>query len=106
MGHREILGVLIGFWVMIISPPAHSTTLLYMPTWELYDNSAMITIGTVAKTTSFWDSDRRMIFTRADIAIEETLKGADHGKIQVITPGGTVENIQMRVHGATSGGRY
>jgi len=58
-----------------------------------------IVIAQVVSAKSEWDAPRRVIHTRFEIEVEEVWKGSAAGREVIIQPGGTVGDIEMRVHG-------
>ena len=63
-----------------------------------------IVVAQVVSAKSEWDSSRRTIHTRIEINVEETWKGtvAPGEHIVIVQPGGSVGDIEMRVHGMPS----
>src|SRR4030042_781363 len=55
--------------------------------------------GTVEKVESRWNEERTGIFTYTDLGIENYVKGTPfaENKLQIVTPGGTVEEITQAV---------
>jgi len=68
---------------------------------ELTARADRIVVAQVLSSKSDWDSTQRTIHTRIEIKVEEAWKGAvasgEH--IVIVQPGGSVGNIEMRVHG-------
>jgi hypothetical protein len=68
---------------------------------ELTARADRIVVAQVLSSKSEWDSTQRTIHTRIEIKVEEAWKGAvapgEH--IVIVQPGGSVGNIEMRVHG-------
>jgi hypothetical protein len=55
--------------------------------------------GTVEKVESKWNEERTGIFTYTDLQIENYVKGTPfvENRLQIVTPGGTVEGITQAV---------
>jgi hypothetical protein len=68
---------------------------------ELTAQAERIVVAQVLSSKSDWDSSHRTIHTRIEIKVEEAWKGAvapgEH--IVIVQSGGSVGNIEMRVHG-------
>jgi hypothetical protein len=71
---------------------------------ELTARSERIVVAQVVSAKSAWDSSGRTIRTRIEIAVEEGWKGpvAPGEHIVIVQPGGSVGDIEMRVHGMPS----
>ena len=71
---------------------------------ELTAQAERIVVAQVVSTRSDWDPSRRTIRTRIEIKVEEAWKGAvaPGQTIVIVQPGGSVGNVEMRVHGMTS----
>lgn len=63
------------------------------------NNSDYIIEGIVEKAEASWNEERTQIFTYTELLIENYLKGApfSESKLQIITPGGTVDDIFQAV---------
>ena len=68
---------------------------------ELTSRAERIVVAQVVSSKSDWDSSHRTIHTRIEIKVEEAWKGAvaPGERIVIVQPGGSVGNIEMRVHG-------
>jgi hypothetical protein len=68
---------------------------------ELTAQAERIVVAQVVSSKSDWDSSRRTIHTRIEVQVEEAWKGtvAPGERIVIVQPGGSVGNIEMRVHG-------
>ncbi len=55
--------------------------------------------GTVERVESKWDEEKTSIFTYTDLSIEKYVKGTpfEESELQIVTPGGTVEEISQWV---------
>jgi hypothetical protein len=60
---------------------------------ELVAGADRIIIGTCVRATAFWDD--RLIFTRYELAVEETLKGEPDPRAEFVSPGGQVGEVRM-----------
>jgi hypothetical protein len=58
-----------------------------------------IVVGEVVSVTSDWDREHKRILTTAVVQVAETWKGAPTGQLKVVQLGGSVGDIEMRVHG-------
>jgi hypothetical protein len=68
---------------------------------ELTARAEHVVVAQVVSATSEWDSSHRSIHTRIEIKVEEVWKGsvAPDERIVLVQPGGSVDDIEMRVHG-------
>lgn len=58
---------------------------------ELTDRSDVVAVGTVTGLNAEWSSDRKRIFTRVTLSVEQYLKGGEQrNSMTVIIPGGEV----------------
>jgi len=71
---------------------------------ELTAQAERIVVAQVVSAESEWDSSHRNIHTRIEIKVEEAWKGsvAPDQHLVIVQPGGTVDDIEMRVHGMPS----
>jgi hypothetical protein len=90
--------------------PARASLVMALDLAQLVGRADRVLVGEVLSVESAWDSDRRRIHTTAVIQVAEMLKGEApaNGRVVVVQPGGTVGDIEMRVHGMprfVAGGR-
>jgi hypothetical protein len=71
---------------------------------ELTARSERIVVAQVVSAKSEWNSSGHTIHTRIEIKVEEAWKGAvvPGEQIVIVQPGGSVGDIEMRVHGMPS----
>jgi hypothetical protein len=71
---------------------------------ELTESAARVVVGEVLSVRSDWAKDRRFIYTTIEVQVAESWKGATPagGRIKIVQPGGSVGDIEMRVHGLRS----
>ena len=71
---------------------------------QLTAQAERIVVAQVVSTKSDWDPSGRTIRTRIEIKVEEAWKGAvaPGQTIVIVQPGGSVGNVEMRVHGMPS----
>jgi hypothetical protein len=71
---------------------------------ELTARAERIVVAQIVSAKSDWDSSGRSIHTRIEIKVEEAWKGsvAPDERMVIVQPGGTVGDIEMRVHGMPS----
>src|SRR4051812_4007160 len=85
--------------ILAAAPNAHATLARAVPFDEKVENASAIILGKVAGTRSEWDAEHRWIVTYTTFKVEDTMKGAASPELTVITPGGTVGNIQQETIG-------
>lgn len=66
---------------------------------ELTAQSERIVVAQVVSAKSEWDPSHRTIHTRLDLQVEEVWKGSAAEREVIVQPGGTVGDVEMRVHG-------
>jgi molybdopterin-binding protein len=69
---------------------------------QLVRDAELIVDGKVTHVISYWNDEGTVIHSRADIEIDDVLKGDSLSSIQVEYPGGIVGDIGMRETGAPS----
>jgi len=88
-----------GMVVLGFSPILLSTTILYMDTVALFDNSTEIAVGAVKKVESKWDDQGGMIYTYVTLEVDKNIKGFASGETQIVVPGGVVGDRGIKVNG-------
>ncbi len=70
----------------------------------LTESAGRVVVGEVLSVRSQWDQARRYIYTTVEVQVAEVWKGQTpaSGRLQVVQPGGSVGDIEMRVHGLRS----
>jgi hypothetical protein len=67
---------------------------------ELVASSDQIVSGTVVRAYTSWGPEHRLIWTRYEIRVGDTIKGARQDTVVVSEPGGSLAGQGMRVDGA------
>jgi len=101
-----LLGVMkVGFIVFLIFPLSINALALMraLSTEELTRNSDIVIVGEVEEKSSFWSEDRKTIFTRVTVKIEERVRGQYlEERLEVEYEGGEIGEIGLRVSDVTS----
>jgi hypothetical protein len=63
------------------------------------DQAAAIVLGKVVRTRSQWDPSHRWILTYSTLTVEQTLKGTAPAEVTLVTPGGTVGDVNQSTIG-------
>jgi hypothetical protein len=94
----------LGLVGLLIPSPAVGSLVQALDLAELTARADRIVVAQVVSTSSEWDSSGRNIHTRIEIKVEETWKGsvAIDQRMIIVQPGGSVGDIEMRVHGMPS----
>jgi len=79
---------------------ALATQVMYQSPQQMGTQSALVVRGKVQSTQSYWNASRTKIFTRTQIAVDETYKGPHQGVIDIVQIGGTVDKVKVTVQGA------
>ncbi len=99
MSLRTPLGLSIFVALATLGPRTTRATLLVRSAAsERAARGAAVIVGRVESTRAAWEGKR--IVTHAIVQTERVLTGAAAARLDVVTPGGTVEGIGMRVLGA------
>ncbi len=98
-GSRLMVSLLILVGLLFCVPTHSQAMMVGLSTKELTGNSELALVGRVEKVNSHWNADGTMIFTTAEIRVEEPLKGdASPGQTVTVTcEGGEVGNMGLRV---------
>jgi hypothetical protein len=67
---------------------------------DLVAKSDQIVTGTVGRSWTSWGSEKKLIWTRYEIHVEDVIKGVREKTVIVSEPGGSLEGHGMRVEGA------
>lgn len=96
--------VALGLAALLVPSLAAGSLVQALDLAELTARAERIVVAQVVSAKSEWDSSGRNIHTRIDIKIEEAWKGSvvPDERIVIVQPGGTVGDIEMRVHGMPS----
>jgi hypothetical protein len=80
---------------------AQATQILLMDLSDLAAEADRIVVAEVLSTRSEWNRAHTRISTRIEISVSESWKGAAPAgrRIVIVQPGGSVGDIEMRVHG-------
>jgi hypothetical protein len=66
---------------------------------EMTDRADRIVVAQVVSTKSAWDAPHRSIHTTIELKVDEIWKGTSAEHAIIVQPGGTVGDMEMRVHG-------
>jgi hypothetical protein len=95
----------VGFIVFSIFPFSLNALAIMraLSTEELTRNSDIVIVGEVEEKSSFWSEDRKRIFTRVTVKIEERVRGQYlEERLEVEYEGGEIGEIGLRVSDVTS----
>jgi hypothetical protein len=67
---------------------------------DLVWKSDQIVTGQVIRSWASWGPEHKLIWTRYEIRVEDTIKGAREQTLVVSEPGGQLDGLGMRVEGA------
>jgi hypothetical protein len=82
--------------VMTLIPLRAEATLAEAKSFdEKVEQAASIVVGRCVAKESRWDNARRWILTYNQFEVEKNLKGLPSNRITIVTPGGTVDNVQQ-----------
>lgn len=66
---------------------------------QMTEQADRIVVAEVVSTKSSWDPSHRTIRTTIELKVGEVWKGASAEREIIVQPGGTVGDVEMRVHG-------
>jgi hypothetical protein len=66
---------------------------------EMTEQADRIVVAQVVSTKSAWDAEHRFIRTIIELKVDEVWKGTAAEHEVIVQPGGTVGDVEMRVHG-------
>ncbi|MGB8295447.1 MAG: hypothetical protein WCG85_08465 [Polyangia bacterium] len=98
---RLLRGVTLCLAILLVPSLAAGSLVQALDLSELTAQAERIVVAQVVSSRSDWDSSHRTIHTRIEVKVEEAWKGAvaPGERIVIVQPGGSVGNIEMRVHG-------
>lgn len=82
----------------VLVPSASATTVAPLTTEQMVDASDIIVRGTVVDVWTALDGSH--INTHATVQVERVLKGHASGTVEVVTPGGQMDDVMANVPGA------
>jgi len=91
--------IVTGLLILLLPSLAAASLVQALDLRELTARAERIVVGQVLSVRSEWDDSHRTIHTRFEIKVEEVWKGSADEREVIIQPGGTVGDIEMRVHG-------
>ena len=96
--------VALGLAAVLVPSLAAGSLVQALDLAELTARAERIVVAQVASAESEWDSSGQNIHTRIEIIVEQAWKGsvAPNERLVIVQPGGTVGDIEMRVHGMPS----
>jgi hypothetical protein len=99
----KLLGLLVAplAALLLSSAPARASLVLALDLTALTARADHVVVGEVLSVTSSWDAAHKRIFSRIEVQVAETWKGEAPAtrRVVIVQPGGTVDDIEMRVHG-------
>jgi hypothetical protein len=91
--------VVFGALSLLLPSLAAATLVQAIDLAEMASRSDRIVVAEVQSVESEWDSSHRTIRTRFEVKVEEVWKGAPAERLIIDQPGGTVGDVEMKVHG-------
>jgi hypothetical protein len=79
--------------------PARASLVEAMDLSALTAAAQRIVVGEVLSASSAWDTEHKRIYTTVMVQVAETWKGPAVGTLKIVQLGGSVGDIEMRVHG-------
>jgi hypothetical protein len=100
----SLRSVALGILALLVPSLAAASLVQALDLAELTARADRIVVAQVVSTSCEWDSSGRNIHSRIEIKVEETWKGSvvPGERVVIVQPGGTVGDVEMRVHGMPS----
>jgi hypothetical protein len=95
----------LGCLVLMLTPAVGWASLvLFHDVKDLVDRSDRVLVAEVLSVDAAWDKDHKRIYTSIELQVAEMWKGAmpPTRRLKIVQPGGSVGDIEMRVHGMPS----
>ena len=98
---RRLIAMLVPAVLLALSAPGSASLILALDLPTLVSRADQISVVDVVSVTSAWNEAHDRITTTIDVKVVDSWKGtaAPATHLQVIQPGGTVGEIEMRVDG-------
>ncbi len=95
------LRALVAVAVVLSAAKASGSLLLALDLSELTAQADRVVVANVVSVRSEWDASHQRILSRIELQVEEAWKGevAGNGRLTVVQPGGTADDLEMTVHG-------
>lgn len=86
---------------LAVAAPAAASLVVAMDVDELTRRADRVVVGEVLAVESAWDERHEQIVSTIEVAVADAWKGAAPagGRLRIVQPGGTVGEVEMRVHG-------
>lgn len=97
---KRALAVLTLIGLLAATTVVWATTVVKLDFDQLVAASDVIIVGHIATVKAFEQNGR--VFTRVEVRVDETLKGAVAGKLEIVHIGGRTDDLVTRVHGMPS----
>ncbi len=99
MSHRTLLGLALSIGLAIVfgARTTRATLLVHSPAVDRAARGGGVIVGRIESTQAAWSGAR--IVTRSIVTTEKVLVGTFSPRYEIVTPGGTVDGIGMRVLG-------
>jgi hypothetical protein len=98
---RRLIAMLAPVAALAISAPAFASLILALDLPTLVTRSDQISVVDVVSTKAGWNAEHDRIVTTIDVTVVDCWKGAaaQGSHVQIVQPGGTVDELTMRVEG-------
>ncbi len=91
--------IVLTFSLIFFPTLSFSSLMLQMDHEDLTIQSDAIVLGKVLSVESKWDEEKNTIFTFITIEVEKSVKGEVEETVTIRQPGGSINNIALRVDG-------
>jgi len=76
--------------------------MVVLSTEGLTKESESVVVGVVRDVSSYWSADGTTIFTKANVMVDQVVKGTHHAEVDIEYQGGEVGGIGLKVSDAPS----
>ena len=90
-----------GGGVLLAARAGNASQVLALDLSQITDQAPVIVVASVVSVSSDWEQGRKRILTTVTLDVEESWKGtiSPRKQIQIVQPGGSAGDIEMKVHG-------
>lgn len=85
--------------VLLFAGSSYATTVQRLGLEDLVKKAHTIVVGRVVNSRTYWNSNRKLIFTSYTIQVDESIKGQAAGSLEVTTIGGKIGDVELHVAG-------
>lgn len=85
--------------ILFLAGSSYATTVQRLGLEDLVKRANTIVVGRVTNSRTYWNSNRKLIFTNYTIQVDESIKGQAGHSLEVTTIGGKIGDVELHVAG-------